>query len=356
MIENKKVVLISHLPPPATGIGSWTKRVIEIGLPNNWEILHVNSNTINGRDPFRNTKKSIKDEYIRTKNIYNQEKEYVKNNDIAVVHTCIPCTPLGNIREMGCARIARKHKVPFVLHCRCTVPNVVNSWWKRFLFKKLLKRCTGVMVLNTPSYDFIKSLNDKVYVEIIPNFVDSKELMKPKDKKEIKNIYYVGGVTEEKGANIIIESAKSFPDIKFHLIGNIEPQIEKIEKSENVILYGMKDRDFVNNALKNADVFLFLSRFWGEGFSNALVEAMAKGIPCIATDWAANKDMIEDKGGIILNNRTVEDLNNAIQKMIDNPNKLNEYSSWNIDKVNKNYVDKVVLKQYTEFYEKIRKN
>ena len=351
MIENKKVVLISHLPPPATGIGSWTKRVIEVGLPDNWEILHVNSNTINGRDPFRNTKKSIKDEFVRTRNIYKQEKSYLKNNVVSVVHTCIPCTPLGNLREIGCARIARRHKVPFILHCRCTVPNVVNSGLKKFLFKRLLKRCTGVMVLNTPSYDFVKSLNDKVYVEIIPNFVDSKELMEPKDKKEVKDVYYVGGVTEEKGANIIIESAKSFPNINFHLIGNIEPQIEEIEKPSNIILYGMKDRDFVNEELKKADTFLFLSRFWGEGFSNALVEAMAKGIPCIATDWAANKDMIEDKGGIVLKERSVECLNDAINNFIKNPLKLNTYSKWNINKVNKKYIDKVVLKQYTKFYE-----
>lgn len=353
MIENKKVVLISHLPPPATGIGSWTKRVVETGLPDNWEIFVVNSNTINGRDPFRNTKRSFKDEYKRTKRIYDEEKKLLKENKIEVVHTCIPCTPLGMIREMGCARIARKHKVPFILHCRCTVPNVVNNWWKKLLLKKLLKKCKGVMVLNSKSYDFIKSLNKKIYVEIIPNFVSSSEMMEPKDKKEVKDIYYVGGVTEEKGANIIIEAARKFPDINFHLIGNIEPQIETIEKSDNVIFYGMKNRDFVDNALKNADIFLFLSRYWGEGFSNALVEAMAKGIPCIVTDWAANKDMIEDKGGIVLVERNVESLCDSISKMINEPNLLNEYSLWNINKVMTKYVDKVVLKQYTRFYEHI---
>ena len=58
--SNKNVLLISHLPPPATGIGSWTKRVLDIGLPDNWNVFIVNSNTINGRDPFRSTKRSIK--------------------------------------------------------------------------------------------------------------------------------------------------------------------------------------------------------------------------------------------------------------------------------------------------------
>lgn len=355
MEEISNVLLISHLPPPATGIGSWTKRVLEIGLPDNWNIFHINSNTINGRDPFRSTKRSIKDEYKRTKNIYNQEKKILKENKIDVVHTCIPCTPLGIIREIGCANIAKKNKVPFILHCRCTVPNVVNKGWKRFLLKRLLKKCKGVMVLNTKSYDFIKSLNYKGYVEIIPNFVDSKELMTPKNKEKVADIYYVGGVTEEKGAHIIIESAKSFPNINFHLIGNIEPKIEEMEKPNNVKLYGMQNRDFVNEELKKADVFLFLSKYWGEGFSNALVEAMAKGIPCIATDWAANKDMIENKGGIILKERNSNELNKAINILIESPNLLTTYSLWNIEKVKTNYIDKVVLKHYTKFYEEIVK-
>ena len=325
MENSKNVLLISHMPPPATGIGSWTKRVLEIGLPNGWNIFHINSNTINGRDPFRSTKRSIKDEYIRTKSIYSQEKKILKENKIKVVHTCIPCTPLGMLRELGTALISKKYKVPFVLHCRCTVSNVVNSWWKVLIFKLLLKYCAGVMVLNTKSFDFVKSMNYKGEVEIIPNFVDSKELMEPKEKEEVKDVYYVGGVTYAKGANIIIESAKEFPDINFHLIGNVEPEIEKLYISKNVKLYGMQDRDFVNKELMNADVFLFLSEYWGEGFSNALVEAMAKGIPCIATDWAANKDMIEDKGGIILEERNSQELNKSLNQLISSPYLLKEY-------------------------------
>ena len=354
MENSKNVLLISHMPPPATGIGSWTKRVLEIGLPDGWNIFHINSNTINGRDPFRSTKISIKDEYIRTKNIYAKEKEILKNNDISVVHTCIPCTPLGMLRELITASIAKKYKVPFVLHCRCTVSNVINKWWKKIIFKALIKKCAGVMVLNTKSYDFVKSLNYQGLVEIIPNFVDSQELMEPKTKTEVKDVYYVGGVTYEKGAHLIIESAKSFPNINFHLIGNIAPNIETLEISKNVKLYGMQNRDFVNEALKNADVFVFLSEYWGEGFSNALVEAMAKGIPCIVTDWAANKDMIEDKGGIVLENRSSEELDKALNKLINNHSLLNEYSLWNIKKVKECYIDTIVLNRYKEYYEKLK--
>ena len=111
----KKVLLISHYPPPAGGIATWTKRVLEKGF-SNWDIVHINSNTINGRDPFKNTKRHIKDEYIRSKNIWKQEKNYLKNDrDIKVVHTNIPCTIFGMIRETITGKIAKRYNRKFII-------------------------------------------------------------------------------------------------------------------------------------------------------------------------------------------------------------------------------------------------
>ena len=78
----KKVLLISHYPPPAGGIASWTKRLLAIGLPNGWKIDHINSNTINGRDPFQNVKRSFKDEYVRSMSIWKQEKEFLDRKSV----------------------------------------------------------------------------------------------------------------------------------------------------------------------------------------------------------------------------------------------------------------------------------
>ena len=45
--------------------------------------------------------------------------------------------------------------------------------------------------------------------------------------------------------------------------------------------------------------YVFIIFPW-RSFSNSLAEAMASGVPCIVSDWAANKDMIENKGGIVV--------------------------------------------------------
>lgn len=351
----KKVLLISHYPPPAGGIATWTKRILSIGLPDGWEIDHVNSNTINGRDPFENTNRNIKDEYIRSKNIWKKEKDFLKNDkDIKVVHTNIPCTVFGMIRETVTGIIAKKYKKKFILHCHCTVPNVVNTGFKRFVFKIFSKLCDGIIVLNRQSYDFVKGFNEKLVVEIIPNFVMKEEtnINKPKIiRNEIKKVLFVGGVTPEKGCDTIILAAKSIPNIEFNLVGAVSDEIKKMPKTNNVVLHGVQNSDYVKNQLDDNDVFLFLSRYFGEGFSCALTEAMAAGLPCIVTDWAANADMIDyGKGGIIIDQQAPNQLIEAINQLAD-ASKRKELSDFNVKRVKENYIESIVLKKYTDFYD-----
>lgn len=349
-----KVLLISHFPPPAGGIATWTKRILSIGLPDGWGIDHVNSNTINGRDPFKNTKRNIKDEYIRSKNIWKQEKEFLqKDKDIKVVHTNIPCTVFGMLRETVTGKIAKKYNKKFILHCHCTVPNVVNSGLKRFIFKRFSKYCDGIIVLNKQSYDFVKEINKNLVVEIIPNFVMKEEtnLDKPKVISEkIKKVLYVGGVTPEKGCDTIIQAAKDMPDIEFNLIGAVSDEIKNMNATENVKFHGVCDGEYIKKQLDDNDLFLFLSRYFGEGFSCALTEAMASGLPCIVTDWAANADMIEyGKGGMVIEQQAPKKLIEAINQLGDE-NLRKEKSDFNINRVKENYIEDVVLKKYTDFY------
>ena len=351
---SKNVLLISHFPPPYGGIATWTKRVIEHGIPG-YEIHFVNSSTINGRDPVLSPKRSLITELKRARSIYRNEKKFLKNKEIDVVHDNIPCTLYGNLREIITARIAKKHKVPFILHCRCTVPVAVNSKFKRFIYKRLLKLCTGgVIVLNQKSYDFIKSLNPNVNVKVIPNFVSIEEIdEKPIINQEITKLSYVGGVIISKGCKLIMDVAPMFPNIYFELVGDVGPEMYELEKPNNVNFYGAIPPSQAKDYLKTTDGFLFLSKFWGEGFSNSLAEAMASGLPCIVTDWAANKDMIENKGGVVIDIDSKEQLINAIKQISDKETRIN-MSKWNIQKVKDCYNAEVVINSYANFYDEIR--
>ncbi|HLG85652.1 MAG TPA: glycosyltransferase [Alphaproteobacteria bacterium] len=58
------------------------------------------------------------------------------------------------------------------------------------------------------------------------------------------------------------------------------------------------------------------SSAWGEGFSNAIGEAMACGVPCVATDIGDSREIMGE-GGIIIPARDPRSLANAIWQLID---------------------------------------
>ena len=167
---------------------------------------------------------------------------------------------------------------------------------------------------------------------------------------------FVGGVIESKGCLDIITIAKEFEDIEFRLVGYAGENILRMERTKNVTLVGEVDRESVKKELEKADVFMFLTYFPGEGFSVALTEAMAAGLPCIVTDWAANRDMIEGKGGIIVPIRNPEAAANAL-RVLDSDAELRKHQSqWNVEKVKRFYSENVVASLYADVYNSILRN
>ena len=153
----------------------------------------------------------------------------------------------------------------------------------------------------------------------------------------------------------MLEVAKRFPDIRFRLVGksatNVEERAKELEL-ENVEFAGTMPHEQVTQELQNADVFMFLTWFHGEGFSNSLAEAMAAGVPCLVTDWAANKDMIEDKGGFTVPIKSPEEAAQALEKMM-SAEVRGAQSAFNIEKIRTAYADETVLAQYVDCYEEL---
>lgn len=239
------------------------------------------------------------------------------------------------------------------MHFRCTTPNTTQGKLGHFVFEKVCKISDHIIVLNTPSLKHVKTVCN-TSVEIIPNFVDVSEINDNKKiEDKVKVALYVGGVIEAKGCSLICDIAKEFPDIQFRMVGKAEQTIiDQADSLPNVILTGPKGKSEVKEELKAADLFLFLSHFRGEGFSNSLAEAMAFGIPCIATDWAANSDMIENKGGTIISVDNINASVEAVRLELDYK-KRKEQSKFNVEKVKCFYASNIVLDKYVDCYERL---
>jgi glycosyltransferase involved in cell wall biosynthesis len=106
-------------------------------------------------------------------------------------------------------------------------------------------------------------------------------------------------------------------------------------------------RQEVKELLIESDVFLFPS--YTEGFANAMLEAMASGLPIITTPVGANVDMIESMGGVIVevgnSNSVIEAIDN-----INNSSVRSKMSEWNLNKVNNEYTIEKVMNKLISLY------
>ena len=122
-------------------------------------------------------------------------------------------------------------------------------------------------------------------------------------KPEERVVLTVGNLRPVKGMDIFIEAAAllrdRFPHAVFLIAGApsepehaafLEQRIKDRDLQNAVRLIG--PRSDVPRLLPLAEIYCQFSR--SEGFSNALLEAMAAGLPCIATRTGGNPVLIED--------------------------------------------------------------
>ncbi len=130
-----------------------------------------------------------------------------------------------------------------------------------------------------------------------------------------KNSYIfvqVGRLSKQKGCDFIIKSfhefIKKYPDSILYFVGdgeeraNVEKKITSLNLSEKVVITGFTDPKSVANYYNAADLVLVGS--YMEGWSVAMVEALACGKKIVSTNISGTKDMIlPGKNGFIVDNR-----------------------------------------------------
>lgn len=187
---------------------------------------------------------------------------------------------------------------------------------------------------------------------VIPNPVDFSIFPNTTNEAEPKRIVAVGRLQEQKNF-IMLEKAfakiaKQYPDITVTIYGDgpqhqmLAKAIEQDDLQTRFILYGAsKD---VLNKIKDAAVFAFPTNY--EGFPNALIEAVAMGIPVVTTDFATGvaREIVNEKVGAIVPVGDVDAFANALKEMLDNREKRNYIREHSREVLEPFTVDKVVTK------------
>ena len=346
-----RILLITPRPDSVGGIARWTEAFL------NYSHEKFDAEIVdNSLLPSKKSKISVIFSQVkRTASILSNLSKKIKAQTVDVAHINSSCTKLGVIRDYLCARKIAKNGIPIVLQCHCNIVDQLGtSRISNFYFKKLVCISERVFVLNRKSLDFVKIVSGEKG-EICPNFIAKERVLTaPKSiSEDIGQITYVGHMYKSKGVFEVLELAKAFPDISFKLVGPCTELLEtKTDIPQNVFFTGPLDADGVIRVLDESDVFVLLS--YSEGFSNAMLEAMARGLPILATDVGAARDMIEGNGGVIVAPDDRQAAKTAIEYM--RPKSIREQMSvGNLEKVRKEYTSEAVLVKLEGIYASIAK-
>lgn len=178
--------------------------------------------------------------------------------------------------------------------------------------------------------------NEKHYglknVKVIHNVIDDKKIISqsneefdsPFDKSKI-NLISVGRLCAQKDFFRFVRVHKKLIDNGFnvnsYVVGDgedreaLEKEIELNGIRDSFFLLGRKDNPFPY--VKNADIFVLPSRY--EGLPTVVYEALVLGIPCVSTEVAGAKEIIDESCGIVTP-KDDEELFAGIKKMLTEDN------------------------------------
>lgn len=209
-----------------------------------------------------------------------------------------------------------------------------HYYFKRYKMEFLLCRmrnylyakAKGIIVQSQTMKDYYKGkLGEKCQIIFNPIFM-SHDVVGCGLKSEKKNrIISVGRLAKFKNQKMMISAFGRFlvshPDYCLCIYGEgecrheLEQHIEAEGLAGKVLLPGSTNKVF--ECIKDAKMFVLSSNY--EGLSNALIEAMCIGLPCVSTKVSGSTDIIENRvNGLLVECGDEEQLVNAMTEVADN--------------------------------------
>ena len=188
--------------------------------------------------------------------------------------------------------------------------------------KRLYKRKAKKIVFQTKE---VQTLFSKKVIEksvIIANPI-TKPLAIKTDYSTNNSIIMVGRLDEQKNYKLALEAFSKIKQkynnlsLNIYGVGNQKDVLVDFAKSRgiehNVVFHGLCDD--IKTKLVDSSVFLLTSKY--EGLSNALMEAMSVGVPCISTPVSGSNEIIENNvNGVLLPDFNVESVINALDMLL----------------------------------------
>ncbi len=217
---------------------------------------------------------------------------------------------------------------------------------------RMLKNITGIISVSSENKKKLIDLGviSSEKIGVFPNAINSNIFYK-RNKAEMRRkfgysqddfiVAFVGTFDQRKGSLRLSKALERLKGVKSIFIGNGSD----IPTCNGILHIGKVPYEIIPEMLSAADVFVLPTL--SEGCCNAIIEAMACGLPIISSNLPFNDDILWDDNSIRIDPMNIDDIRNAIsllkedQQMRENFSKasLKHAASLNIEKRAKNILE-----------------
>jgi len=181
--------------------------------------------------------------------------------------------------------------------------------------------------------DMIQANENRVILKTIYNGIDTEKfqpIYQARKPNEALKLLCVARLIQRKGQHMLIQAAeqlkaKEIP-VQIKLVGNGDEEeayrklAKELKVEAEIEFVGYVPREEIAQIYAWADAFCLPS--YNEGMSNAVLEAMAVGLPVIVTPTGGTEELVSHgKNGFIFDFDDIDTLAEQIQQLAENPEK-----------------------------------
>jgi glycosyltransferase involved in cell wall biosynthesis len=210
---------------------------------------------------------------------------------------------------------------------RSFIQNLIVWFYDLLIGKRTIRNFDRVIAISKWELPYLKKLGLKEEkIVYIPNGIPEEFFNLKKQEKEQNKILFLGRISPIKDLEVVIKSLSLLEDksLTFEIVGPAEEEyknkliilIKRLNLEKRVIfspaVYNIKEKI---KKLDSCKIFVLPSK--SEGMPQSLIEAMARGKICIASDIASIKDIIQDnKNGFLFKQGDEYQLSNTFKKVL----------------------------------------
>lgn len=232
----------------------------------------------------------------------------------------------------------------FALYHRIIGP-ILHRIWRR----------AGAVVANSQGLaDMGRAFDRRVQINVIPNGVDITRYRMPEDRNWAPpKMLWAGRLVYQKGLDVLVEALGELKSLPWELtlIGDgpyrtaLEQQALQKGIADRIVFTGWLDREEMDRFYQQANLFVFPSRH--EGMPNAVLEAMACGLPVIASRIAGSEELvIPGETGLLVPPQDTGALRGALQILLTAPENRKQMGAAARQRVETHYTWEQVARHY----------